>query len=82
MFVHIIIAIRFKKFVPGVITSIIEIPICIYLLCASDFLALFSIKSLVISVMIAVVIIFSLIYILHRATVPLSRLLENYSQGE
>lgn len=66
LFAHIILSIKFKKYVPGITTSIILIPICIFLLYKSNIFVLFNLKELIISIISASLIILAVIYILHK----------------
>lgn len=81
LFVHIFLSIRFKKYVPGITTSIIEIPICIFLLYKSEIFSLFTMKDLGISIISASLIVLFTVYILHRLVRNFNLWLQNYSMN-
>lgn len=79
LFAHIWLNIKFCKYVPGTITSVILIPICIYLLYKSNILALFSVRDIILSIVSACLIILIEVYTLHKLINKFDLWLEKYA---
>ena len=65
-FVHILLGIIYKVYVPGMATSIIFIPIFIYLLVKSNIFSMFNVGSILISILSASVISIIILNFLHK----------------
>lgn len=79
LFFHIFMYINFKKYVPGVATSIIFIPICCFIVYRNNILLHYSIPTLLLSILISTLIMIGNIYILHKAVEKFNSWLEKYS---
>ncbi|AAK78698.1 hypothetical protein BJV85_003287 [Clostridium acetobutylicum] len=66
---HIIMTINFKKYVPGVATSIIFIPLCFFMLhkVTNNILPNYNVLTLSFSILISILIMISIIFVLHKA---------------
>jgi len=78
-FLHIFMCISFKKYVPGVATSIVFIPLCCFMVYMINISMHYSITTLSLSILISVLIFYVNIYILHKAIEKFSYWLEKYS---
>lgn len=79
LFAHIFLCLKFKKYVPGITTSIILIPICILLLYKCEIFSLFTFKDLLISIISATLLVLAIVYILHKLVKHFDVWLKNYS---
>lgn len=76
---HILMCINFKKYVPGLTTSIVFIPICCFMVYKVNILMHYNIITLLLSIVISTLIFLINIYILHKAVEKISYWLEKYS---
>lgn len=81
LFAHIWINIKFERYVPGVVTSVILIPICLYILYRSEIFSLFNAVSIGASIASACLIVLTTIYILHKLVKKFDLWLNKYSMS-
>lgn len=81
LFGHIFLSIKFKKYVPGITTSLILIPICILLLKQSKIFSLLCFKSILVSIVISSIIILCALYLLHKLVKRFDLWLISYSKN-
>lgn len=81
LFLHIGLCISFKKYVPGIITSIIFLPVSIFLLIKAEGLLSYGIGTILLGFLLGIALIIIMIPALHRFMGPCSNLLDNYSKA-
>jgi hypothetical protein len=81
LFLHIFMCISFKKYVPGVVTSIIFIPLSCFIVYKINILLHYNITPLLFSILISILFMLVLIYTLHKATKKFNYWLERYSNN-
>lgn len=80
VFVHMFICIRFKHYVPGVITSIIFILPSIWILYVAKIIIYYDQRTILLSCFWGIILIIIIIPVLHKAMGSWSKLLHNYSE--
>ena len=80
VFIHVLIWIRFKHYVPGVVTSIIFLLPSIWLLFAAKKILDYDLSTILLACLVGMVLIVILIPALHKLMGPLSRALCKYSE--
>lgn len=80
---HVVINISFKKYVPGVVTSIIFIPLCFYMAykVKTDILLNHNIFTILFCVLISVLLMLSIVYGLHKSVKYFNLWLERYKSN-
>jgi hypothetical protein len=79
LFLHVLVCINFKNYVPGVITSTILIPLCCFMVYRINILLHYNITTLLFSALICTLLMMGNIYILHKTTKKFNYWLERYS---
>ena len=81
LFFHAIMWMIFKKYVPGVVTSVIFIPLCCFIVYRVNMLLHYNITTLLFSILIATLIMIVNIYFLHKVMEKFDFWLEKYSSN-
>jgi hypothetical protein len=81
LFLHVFMCISFKKYVPGVVTSIIFLPLCCFMVYRVNILLHYNITTMLFSILISTLIMGGNIYILHKAMRKFNYWLERYSSN-
>ncbi|WP_294183259.1 HXXEE domain-containing protein [uncultured Clostridium sp.] len=76
---HFYLCIEFKHYVPGVITSIVFLPVCIYIMYISQLFLKYSFAKIFFSCTLGIILMIAVLVILHDAIEKFSRLLIGYS---
>ena len=78
LIVHCFMTVQFKHYVPGVVTCIPFLPICIYILWISSGLVSFTVTQLVLSCVIGSLLMLLMVSILHRCMKSFERLVRKF----
>lgn len=81
LFIHVFMFISFKRYVPGVITSIFFIPLCCIIIYKVNNLLNYNITILSFSILIGILLLLGLIYLLHKAIKRFNSCIEKYSNN-
>ena len=76
---HLLMCLDFKKYVPGVTTTILFLPVCCFIVYKFNSLMHYKVIPMLLSVIISTLIFLINIYVLHKAIEKFSCLLEKYS---
>lgn len=79
IFAHFYLCIQFKHYVPGVVTSALFLPVCIYIMYISESLLKYNFGKIFFSCIAGIVLMVILIMILHDAIKNFNKLLTKYS---
>jgi hypothetical protein len=82
VFVHMLICIRFKHYVPGVITSIIFILPSVWILYVAKMIIHYDMGTILLSCLLGIILTIIIIPVLHKAMGSWSKLLYNYSETQ
>ncbi len=82
VFVHMLICIPFKHYVPGVVTSIIFILPSIWFLYAAKMILHYDLRVLLLSCLLGIALVMVMIPVLHKAMGSWSEMLHNYSKAQ
>lgn len=80
LFIHIVLSIKFKGYVPGVVTAVIQIPLCVYLLGWIYFSIPITLIGAITTSLIGTVILFINILFLHGFMVKFDKWISDYSK--
>ena len=76
---HVLMCINFKKYVPGVVTSIIFFPLCCFMVYSTNISLHYNISTVLFSILIGTLIMMGIIYILHKSMKKFESWLGKYS---
>ncbi|MHC1681550.1 MAG: HXXEE domain-containing protein [Clostridiaceae bacterium] len=82
VFVHVFICIRFKNYVPGIITSIIFLPPSVWLLITAEKILQYNLLTILLAGLLGIILTTALIPVLHKLMGSLSEMLYRYSETE
>lgn len=82
VFIHMVICIRFKHYVPGVITSIIFLLPSVWLLFSAEQILHYSVSTILLACPVGIVLTAMITPALHKLMGPLSKALSKYSEAQ
>jgi hypothetical protein len=82
VFVHMLICIRFKHYVPGVITSIIFLLPSVWFLYNAKQILHYNVNTILLACLLGIILIIALLPTLHKLMVSLSKWLSRYSEPQ
>lgn len=82
VFIHMLICIRFKHYVPGVITSVIFILPSVWILYVAKMILHYDLGVILLACLLGIVLMIIIIPVLHKAMGSWSKMLHNYSETQ